>query len=65
MASPQKSAGRMGCHPYDPLTTTNSSEESEMANANHKSRPVVTEPFVTVQESARHHSLSRVTCPLQ
>ncbi|MCA8044475.1 SymE family type I addiction module toxin [Burkholderia seminalis] len=31
-----------------------------MANANHKSRPVVTERFVTVQESARHHSLSRV-----
>ncbi|HHT8996036.1 TPA: SymE family type I addiction module toxin [Burkholderia cenocepacia] len=50
----------MGCHPYDPLTTTNSIQESEMANANHKSRPVVTERFVTVQESARHHSLSRV-----
>ncbi|UEP48207.1 type I toxin-antitoxin system SymE family toxin [Burkholderia ambifaria] len=31
-----------------------------MANANHKPRPVVTERFVTVQESARHHSLSRV-----
>lgn len=29
-----------------------------MAKANHKSRPVVTERFVTVQESARHHSLS-------
>jgi hypothetical protein len=29
----------MGCHPYDPLTTTNSNKESEMANANHKSRP--------------------------
>ncbi|CAG9245458.1 hypothetical protein BDI4_1810010 [Burkholderia diffusa] len=25
-----------------------------MANADHKSRPVVTERFVTVQESARH-----------
>ncbi|WP_340696523.1 SymE family type I addiction module toxin [Burkholderia cenocepacia] len=50
----------MGCHPYDPLTTTNSPQESEMANANHKSRPPVTERFVTVQESARHHSLSRV-----
>ena len=24
-----KSAGRMGCHPYDPLTTTNSHQESE------------------------------------
>lgn len=31
-----------------------------MANANHKSRAPVTERFVTVQESARHHSLSRV-----
>ncbi|RQS48355.1 SymE family type I addiction module toxin [Burkholderia sp. Bp8984] len=31
-----------------------------MANANHKSRPVVTERFVKIQESARHHSLSRV-----
>ncbi|MBN3742454.1 MULTISPECIES: SymE family type I addiction module toxin [Burkholderia] len=30
-----------------------------MANANHKSRPAVTERFATVQESARHHSLSR------
>ncbi|WP_419685636.1 SymE family type I addiction module toxin [Burkholderia theae] len=29
-----------------------------MANANHKSRPVVTERFVKVQESARYHSLS-------
>ncbi|WP_081065859.1 SymE family type I addiction module toxin [Burkholderia diffusa] len=31
-----------------------------MANTNHKSRAPVTERFVTVQESARHHSLSRV-----
>ncbi|ACB62515.1 protein of unknown function DUF1813 HSP20-like protein [Burkholderia ambifaria MC40-6] len=32
-----------------------------MANANHKTRPVVTERFVTVQESARHIiSLSRI-----
>ncbi|MGU7841447.1 SymE family type I addiction module toxin [Burkholderia sp. AW33-5] len=31
-----------------------------MANANHKSRPVVTERFVKIQESACHHSLSRV-----
>ncbi|WP_321810979.1 SymE family type I addiction module toxin [Burkholderia sp. BCC1985] len=31
-----------------------------MANANHKSRPAVTERFVKIQESARHHSLSRV-----
>ncbi|MEK2600048.1 SymE family type I addiction module toxin [Burkholderia arboris] len=31
-----------------------------MANANHKSRPVVTERFVKIQESARHHTLSRV-----
>jgi len=29
----------MGCHPYDPLTTTNSHKESEMANAYSKSRP--------------------------
>ncbi|WP_232457877.1 hypothetical protein [Burkholderia ubonensis] len=38
-SSTAKSAGRMGCHPYDPLTTTNSVQESAMANANHKSRP--------------------------
>ncbi|MBJ9594771.1 SymE family type I addiction module toxin [Burkholderia seminalis] len=31
-----------------------------MANANHKSRPVITERFVKIQESARHHSLTRV-----
>ncbi|WP_322084703.1 hypothetical protein, partial [Burkholderia sp. BCC1972] len=31
-----------------------------MANINHKSRTPVTERFVTVQESARHHSLSGV-----
>ncbi|WP_081078022.1 SymE family type I addiction module toxin [Burkholderia pseudomultivorans] len=31
-----------------------------MANANHKSRAPVTERFVTVQKSARHHSLSTV-----
>ncbi|KVL40251.1 hypothetical protein WS97_05390 [Burkholderia territorii] len=31
-----------------------------MANANHKPRPVVTERFVKIQKSARHHSLSRV-----
>lgn len=31
-----------------------------MANANHKSRPPVTERFVAGQESARHHFLSRV-----
>ncbi|WP_254624653.1 hypothetical protein [Burkholderia diffusa] len=35
----QKSAGRMGGNPYDPLTTTNSTQESEMANAYSKSRP--------------------------
>jgi hypothetical protein len=29
----------MGCHPYDPLTTTNSDTESGMANAYSKSRP--------------------------
>ncbi|WP_232438252.1 hypothetical protein [Burkholderia ubonensis] len=34
-----KSAGRMGCHPYDPLTTTSSLGELTMADANHKSRP--------------------------
>lgn len=42
----------MGCHPYDPLTTTNSMQESEMANASHKSRPVVTERFVKIQGNA-------------
>ncbi|HFT8011448.1 TPA: SymE family type I addiction module toxin [Burkholderia cenocepacia] len=31
-----------------------------MAKANHKSRTPITERSVTVQESARHHSLSRV-----
>ncbi|SPV04825.1 HSP20-like protein [Burkholderia cenocepacia] len=34
----QKSAGRMGGNPYDPLTTTNSTQESEMADANTKPR---------------------------
>ncbi len=29
----------MGGNPYDPLTTTNSNQESEMANAYSKSRP--------------------------
>ncbi|WP_419687635.1 hypothetical protein ACN22W_26220 [Burkholderia theae] len=33
-----KSAGRMGGNPYDPLTITNSNQESEMADANIKSR---------------------------
>ncbi|UEP21405.1 type I toxin-antitoxin system SymE family toxin [Burkholderia ambifaria] len=55
----------MCCHPYDPLTTTNSQQESETANANRKSRPVATKRFVTVQESARHHSLSRVLRPIR
>jgi len=40
----KKSAGRMGCHPYDPLTTTNSVQESEMADANSKSRPKKRKP---------------------
>jgi hypothetical protein len=34
----------MGCHPYDPLTTTNSTQESEMAVPNIKSLPKKRKP---------------------
>jgi toxic protein SymE len=39
---------------HRPLTTTNSSKELTMADANHKARPPVTQRFVTIQQSRRY-----------
>jgi toxic protein SymE len=39
---------------HRPLTTTNSSKELTMAKANHKSRLLVTERFVTIREPQRY-----------
>jgi toxic protein SymE len=43
----------MGGNPYAPLTTTNSTQELTMADANLKARSPVTERFVTIQQTRR------------
>jgi toxic protein SymE len=49
----EESAGRMGCNPNDPLTTTNSTEELLMANANNKTAKDGSVRFLTVSAQRR------------
>ncbi|WP_226800392.1 hypothetical protein [Burkholderia sp. Z1] len=44
ISTQQRSAGRMGGNPNDPLTTTNSNKELKMADANSNSRPKKRKP---------------------
>jgi toxic protein SymE len=50
----------MGGNPHDPLTTTNSSEELTMAEANHKTVAPVSERFVTISSQRRPRPIRSV-----
>ena len=51
----------MGGNPYDPLTTTNSTKELIMADANLNALPVHPERRVTIQQSWRYRRINART----
>jgi toxic protein SymE len=48
----------MGGNPYDPLTTTNSSEELTMADANLKASTAPAERHIKIQQAERERPFS-------
>ena len=48
----------MGGNPYDPLTTTNSSEELTMADANLKASTAPAERHIKIQQAERERPYS-------